>query len=110
MGIYIPIVPFPYKPEACAERVSSFSKLQTESLKVGDRLNYARQRTSLLKNELGAMGPPLQRQIVVLERQRLAVQRLEEKQQKLQSQNALVRADLYRTGIQLYLELDYADG
>lgn len=79
--------------------LDSFRKLQTESQKLGDRLNYARQRSSLLKNELGAMGPPSQRQIVALERQRLAVQRLEEKQQKLQRQSALVRAELYRTGI-----------
>ncbi|EAO5662855.1 phage tail tape measure protein [Salmonella enterica] len=79
--------------------LDSFRKLQAESQKLGDRLNYARQRSSLLKNELGAMGPPSQRQIVALERQRLAVQRLEEKQQKLQRQSALVRAELYRTGI-----------
>jgi hypothetical protein len=45
------------------------------------------------------MGQPSQRQIVALECQRLAVQRLEEKQQKLQRQSALVRAELYRTGI-----------
>lgn len=79
--------------------LDSFRKLQTESQKLGDRLNYARQRSSLLKNELGAMGPPSQRQIVALERQRLAVQRLEEKQKKLQRQSELVRAELYRTGI-----------
>ncbi len=79
--------------------LESFRKLQTESQKLGDRLNYARQRSSLLKNELGAMGPPSQRQIVALERQRLAVQRLEEKQKKLQRQSELVRAELYRTGI-----------
>ena len=79
--------------------LDSFRKLQTESQKLGDRLNYARQRSSLLKNELGAMGPPSQRQIVALERQCLAVQRLEEKQAKLQRQSELVRAELYRTGI-----------
>ncbi|MFP2424723.1 phage tail tape measure protein [Enterobacter ludwigii] len=79
--------------------LDSFRKLQTESQRLGDRLNYARQRSSLLKNELGAMGPPSQRQIVALERQRLAVQRLEEKQQKLHRQSALVRAELYRAGI-----------
>lgn len=79
--------------------LDSFRKLQTESQKLGDRLNYARQRSTLLKNELGAMGPPSQRQIVALERQRLAVQRLEEKQAKLQRQSELVRAELYRTGI-----------
>ncbi|MBJ9263446.1 MAG: phage tail tape measure protein [Citrobacter sp.] len=79
--------------------LDSFRKLQAESQKLGDRLNYARQRSSLLKNELGAMGPPSQRQIVALERQRLAVQRLEEKQAKLQRQSELVRAELYRTGI-----------
>ncbi|HGH4644607.1 TPA: phage tail tape measure protein [Enterobacter roggenkampii] len=85
--------------EQAGSSLDSFRKLQSESQKLGDRLNYARQRSSLLKNELGAMGPPSQRQIVTLERQRLAVQRLEEKQQKLQRQSALVRAELYRTGI-----------
>ncbi len=45
------------------------------------------------------MGPPSQRQVVALGRQRLAVQRLEERQKKLQQQTALVRAELYRAGI-----------
>lgn len=85
--------------DQAGSNLDSFRKLQTESHKLGDRLNYARQRSSLLKNELGAMGPPSQRQIVALERQRLAVQRLEEKQAKLQRQSELVRAELYRTGI-----------
>ncbi|HCD3924980.1 TPA: phage tail tape measure protein [Klebsiella aerogenes] len=85
--------------EQAGSGLDSFRKLQGESQKLGDRLNYARQRSALLKTELGAMGPPTQRQIVALERQRLAVQRLEEKQQKLQRQSALVRAELYRTGI-----------
>ena len=85
--------------EQAGSSLDSFRKLQGESQKLGDRLNYARQRSALLKTELGAMGPPTQRQIVALERQRLAVQRLEEKQQKLQRQSALVRAELYRTGI-----------
>lgn len=85
--------------EQAGSGLDSFRKLQSESQKLGDRLNYARQRSALLKTELGAMGPPTQRQIVALERQRLAVQRLEEKQQKLQRQSALVRAELYRTGI-----------
>jgi TP901 family phage tail tape measure protein len=85
--------------EKSGNGLDGFRKLQGESQKLGDRLNYARQRSSLLKNELGAMGPPSQRQIVALERQRLAVQRLEERQQKLQRQSALVRAELYRTGI-----------
>lgn len=49
--------------------------------------------------KLGAMGPPSQRQVVALGRQRLAVQRLEERQKKLQQQTALVRAELYRAGI-----------
>ncbi|STI20843.1 TP901 family phage tail tape measure protein [Escherichia coli] len=35
------------------------------------------------------MGPPSQRQVVALGRQRLAVQRLEERQKKLQQQTAL---------------------
>ena len=43
-------------------------------------------------------GPPSQRQVVALGRQRLAVQRLEERQKKLQQQTALVRAELYRAG------------
>ena len=85
--------------EQAGSGLDSFRKLQGESQKLGDRLNYARQRSALLKTELGAMGPPTQRQIVALERQRLAVQRLEEKQQKLQRQSALVRAELYRAGI-----------
>ncbi len=85
--------------EQAGSSLDSFRKLQGESQKLGDRLNYARQRSALLKTELGAMGTPTQRQIVALERQRLAVQRLEEKQQKLQRQSALVRAELYRTGI-----------
>lgn len=79
--------------------LDSFRKLQAENQKLGDRLNYARQRANLLSQELGAMGPPSQRQVVALGRQRLAVQRLEERQKKLQQQTALVRAELYRSGI-----------
>lgn len=79
--------------------LDSYRKLQAESQKLGDRLNYARQRAGMLSNELGAMGPPSQRQIVALQRQRLAAQRLEERQKKLQQQTALVRAELYRAGI-----------
>ncbi|WP_446028978.1 phage tail tape measure protein [Lelliottia amnigena] len=82
-----------------AGSLESFRKLQVENQKLGDRLNYARQRASLLSNELGAMGPPSQRQIVALGRQQLATQRLEERQKKLQQQTALVRAELYRAGI-----------
>ncbi|MDN8597865.1 phage tail tape measure protein [Citrobacter sp. S2-9] len=82
-----------------AASLESFRKLQAENQKLGDRLNYARQRASLLSNELGAMGPPSQRQIVALGRQQLAIQRLEERQKKLQQQTALVRAELYRAGI-----------
>jgi len=82
-----------------ASSLESFRKLQAENQKLGDRLNYARQRASLLSNELGAMGPPSQRQIVALGRQQLATQRLEERQKKLQQQTALVRAELYRAGI-----------
>ncbi|STH16491.1 TP901 family phage tail tape measure protein [Escherichia coli] len=48
-----------------------------------------RQRANLLSQELGAMGPPSQRQVVALGRQRLAVQRLEERQKKLQQQTRL---------------------
>ena len=79
--------------------LDSFRKLQAENQKLGDRLNYARQRANLLSHELGAMGPPSQRQVVALGRQQLAVQRLEERQKKLQHQTALVRAELYRAGI-----------
>ncbi|EMX2133399.1 phage tail tape measure protein [Citrobacter werkmanii] len=79
--------------------LDSFRKLQAENQKLGDRLNYARQRANLLSHELGAMGPPSQRQVVALGRQQLAVQRLEERQKKLQQQTALVRAELYRAGI-----------
>lgn len=85
--------------DAQAASLESFRKLQAENQKLGDRLNYARQRASLLSNELGAMGPPSQRQIVALGRQQLATQRLEERQKKLQQQTALVRAELYRAGI-----------
>lgn len=79
--------------------LDSFRKLQAENQKLGDRLNYARQRANLLSHELGAMGPPSQRQVVALGRQQLAVQRLEERQKKLQQQTELVRAELYRAGI-----------
>jgi len=82
-----------------AGSLENFRKLQAENQKLGDRLNYARQRASLLTNELGAMGPPSQRQIVALGRQQLATQRLEERQKKLQQQTAVVRAELYRAGI-----------
>ncbi|MBF4178984.1 phage tail tape measure protein [Lelliottia nimipressuralis] len=85
--------------DAQAGSLENFRKLQAENQKLGDRLNYARQRASLLSNELGAMGPPSQRQIVALGRQQLATQRLEERQQKMQRQTALVRAELYRAGI-----------
>ncbi|HCQ3943093.1 TPA: phage tail tape measure protein, partial [Escherichia coli] len=79
--------------------LDSFRKLQAENQKLGDKLSYARQRANLLSQELGAMGPPSQRQVVALGRQRLAVQRLEERQKKLQQQTALVRTELYRAGI-----------
>lgn len=80
-------------------KLDGFRKLQTENQKLGDRLTYSRQRLSMLSTELGQMGPPTQRQIVALEKQRLAVQRLEERQGRLQSQTARVRAELYRAGI-----------
>lgn len=80
-------------------KLDGFRKLQAENQKLGDRLNYARQRASMLSNELGQMGPPTQRQIVALDRQRLAVQRLEERQGKLQRQTSQARAELYRAGI-----------
>lgn len=80
-------------------KLDGFRKLQTESQKLGDRLSYSRNRMVLLSAEMGQMGPPTQRQIVALEKQRLAVQRLEERQGRLQSQTARVRAELYRAGI-----------
>ncbi|EKY3119546.1 phage tail tape measure protein [Cronobacter turicensis] len=80
-------------------QLDGFRKLQTENQKLADKLSLARQKASLLSNELGQMGPPTQRQIVAMERQRLTVQRLEERQGKLQRQTAQVRAELYRAGI-----------
>lgn len=82
-----------------SSQLDGYRKLQTESQKLGDRLSYARQRASMLSNELGQMGPPSQRQIVALERQRLAVQRLEERHGRLQQKAGQVRAELYRVGI-----------
>lgn len=82
-----------------SSQLDGYRKLQAESQKLGDRLSYARQRASLLSNELGQMGPPSQRQIVALERQRLAVQRLEERHGRLQQKAGQVRAELYRVGI-----------
>lgn len=82
-----------------SSQLDGYRKLQAESQKLGERLNYARQRASLLSNELGQMGPPSQRQIVAQERQRLAVQRLEERHGRLQQKAAQVRAELYRVGI-----------
>lgn len=80
-------------------QMDGFRKLQAENQKLADRLSLARQKASLLSNELGQMGPPTQRQIVAMERQRLTVQRLEERQGKLQRQTAQIRAELYRAGI-----------
>lgn len=82
-----------------SSQLDGYRKLQAESQKLGDRLSYARQRASMLSNELGQMGPPSQRQIVALERQRLAVQRLEERHGRLQQKAGQVRAELYRVGI-----------
>ena len=80
-------------------KLDGFRKLQAESQKLGDRLTYSRNRMALLSAEMGQMGPPTQRQIVALDKQRLAVQRLEDRQARLQSQTARVRAELYRAGI-----------
>ncbi|WP_077999419.1 phage tail tape measure protein [Edwardsiella tarda] len=80
-------------------QLEGFRRLQADNQKLGERLNYARQRASLLNSTLSASGPPTQRQIVALGRQQLAVQRLEERQRKLQQQTARVRAELYRAGI-----------
>ncbi len=79
--------------------LEKFRKLQADNKKLGDRLNYARQKANLLSSELEAMEQPSQRHLVALGRQTLAVQRLEEQQKYLQKQTALVRAELYRTGI-----------
>ncbi|UQQ17468.1 hypothetical protein MYA98_21885 [Salmonella sp. WGH-01] len=43
----------------------------------------------MLSQELGAMGPPSQRQVVALGRQRLAVQRPEERQKSCSSRRRL---------------------
>ncbi|EPJ4165309.1 phage tail tape measure protein [Citrobacter freundii] len=80
-------------------KLDGFKKLQAENQKLGERLSYARQKASLMNQELGASGPPTQRQLLALEKQRLAVQRLEERQGKLQTRTAQVRAELYRAGI-----------
>lgn len=79
--------------------LEKFRKLQADNKKLGDRLNYARQKANLLSSELESMEQPSQRHLVVLGRQTLAVQRLEEQQKYLQKQTALVRAELYRAGI-----------
>ena len=79
--------------------LEKFRKLQAGNKKLGDRLNYARQKANLLSSELEAMEQPSQRHLVALGRQTLAVQRLEEQQKYLQKQTALVRAELYRAGI-----------
>lgn len=79
--------------------LEKFRKLQADNKKLGDRLNYARQKANLLSSELEAMELPSQRHLVALGRQTLAVQRLEEQQKYLQKQTALVRAELYRAGI-----------
>lgn len=79
--------------------LEKFRKLQADNKKLGDRLNYARQKANLLSSELEAMEQPSQRHLVALGRQTLAVQRLEEQQKYLQKQTALVRAELYRAGI-----------
>jgi len=80
-------------------KLDGFKKLQAENQKLGDQLNYARNKANLMNQELGASGPPSQRQVLALEKQRLAVQRLEERQGKLQTKTAQVRAELYRAGI-----------
>ncbi len=79
--------------------LEKFRKLQADNKRLGDRLNYARQKANLLSSELEAMEQPSQRHLVALGRQTLAVQRLEEQQKYLQKQTALVRAELYRAGI-----------
>lgn len=56
--------------------LEKFRKLQADNKKLGDRLNYARQKANLLSSELEAMEQPSQRHLVALGRQTLAVQRL----------------------------------
>jgi len=82
-----------------SSQLDGYRKLQAESQKLGDRLNYARNRSRMLSDELGKMGPPTVQQVVALDRQRLAVQRLEERHGRLQQKAAQVRAELYRVGI-----------
>ncbi|HAI8685636.1 TPA: hypothetical protein HJ940_000729 [Escherichia coli] len=64
--------------------LEKFRKLQADNKKLGNRLNYARQKANLLSSELEAMEQPSQRHLVALGRQTLAVQRLEEQQKYLQ--------------------------
>lgn len=80
-------------------KLDGFKKLQAENQKLGDRLNYARNKANLMNQELAASESPTQRQILAVEKQRLAIQRLEERQGKLQNRTAQVRAELYRAGI-----------
>jgi len=85
--------------DQASSQLDGYRKLQAESQKLGDRLNYACNRSRLLSDELGKMGPPTVKQVVALDRQRLAVQRLEERHGRLQQKAAQVRAELYRVGI-----------
>ena len=43
--------------------LEKFRKLQADNKKLGDRLNYARQKTNLLSSELEAMEQPSQRHL-----------------------------------------------
>lgn len=85
--------------DATSSRLDGFKKLQAENQKLGERLDYARGKASLMNRELGTMGPPTQRQILAVEKQRMAIERLESRQSQQQSRMALVRAELYKMGI-----------
>lgn len=80
-------------------KLDGFKKLQAENQKLGDRLNYARNKFSLMNKEMAATEQPSEKQVLALEKQRLAIQRLEERQGKLQTRTSQVRAELYRAGI-----------
>lgn len=85
--------------DVASSRLDGFKKLQTENQKLGDRLNYARNKASLMSRELGTMGPPTQRQILAIEKQRMSIERLESRQTQQQQRMGQVRAELYRMGI-----------
>lgn len=66
------------KFDQAGNSLDKFRNLQENNKKLGDRLNYAGQKENFLSTELEAMKQPSQRQLVALDRQMLAIQRLEE--------------------------------